>query len=208
MIVNKRFSNRLFNAITKGKKISKLVFTQEEFDAWCHTLNIIAGLPYDVEMLGNYELNKYIIPTALTDLVIPRKISHVESIKWDDLRDERYVNYYKEFTKYGFDKDVEILVPLEFNEISNAILGAFRKETDNNTSKVTEFNGNVSAATWLPKFAEFGVDEETTFVAPSATSFIPVAVTSTQGLMKSKYYTQSLDVCIDTWIEDAINSLR
>jgi hypothetical protein len=206
MIINKRFSKRLFNAILKAKKISKLAFEEEEFTNWCHTLNVISGLPYDVELLGHYQIAKYEVPNVFTDLVIPRKISMKEGIKWSDIRSEVYVNYMNQLVEYDM-KDAKVLVPLEFNEITTAILGAVKKDTTGNTTKLTELNGEKAADAWLDKFADLS-NEETAMVAGSLSEFIPVAIDDMRMLMKPKYYNQHLDVCLDSWIEKSINALR
>ena len=207
MIINKRFARKLYCAILKAKKISKLAFEEDEFFDWCNTLNVMAELPYDIELLGKYELEKYYVPRVFADLVIPRKISHAEGIKWKDIRSEDYTTYSDNLSKYDMDKR-KTLVPLTFNEITAAILGAVKKDVNGNTQIVTELNGEVTSADYLEKFADLSKDEDKTMVATRNEQFIPVAVDSTNDLMQSKYYNQYLDVCLDSWIEEAINSLR
>lgn len=206
MIINRKFGLKLYNAILKAKKISKLAFEEDEFLNWCHTLNVIAGLPYDVELLGKYDLDKYMVPTVFTDLVIPRKISFAEGIKWEDVRSKAYVEYMDNRANYGM-VDCEILVPLSFNEITVAILGAVKKSDDTNTTQITTLNGEVTTANYLSKFADLSKGEDA-MVASLTEEFIPVAIDDIRFLMKSKYYNQDLCVCLDSWIEDAINNLR
>jgi hypothetical protein len=129
-----------------------------------------------------------------------------EGIKWSDIRSEVYVNYMNQLVEYDM-KDAKVLVPLEFNEITTAILGAVKKDMTGNTTKLTELNGEKAADAWLDKFADLS-DEETAMVAGSLSEFIPVAIDDMRMLMKPKYYNQHLDVCLDSWIEKSINALR
>lgn len=207
MIINKSFARKLYNAILKAKKISKLSFEEGEFINWCNTLNVIAELPYDVELLGRYELERYYLPRVFADLVVPRKISHAEGIKWKDIRSKDYTKYSDNLPKYDM-VGTEVLVPLEFNEITAAILGAVKKDVNGNTQTITELNGEVTSVDYLEKFADLSKAKDKIMVATRSEQFIPVAVDSTNDLMQSKYYNQYLDVCLDSWIEEAINSLR
>jgi hypothetical protein len=161
-------------------------------------------------MLGRYDLDKYMVVKPMSELVVPRKISFQTGVKWADVRAKAYKEYESELETYGM-KDAKILVPLEFNEISAAILGAYRKNYDGNVQPITELNGEVSATAYLDKFAVIDYSKDgwaNNVVASLTQAFIPVMVESTDNLMMSKYYNQYFDVNLDSWIQDAIDSLR
>lgn len=205
MILNKAFAKKLYVAVLTAKKISKLAFSEDEFINWCHTLNHLASMEYDLEMIGAYDMNRYHVPKAFRDLVVPRKISYQPGTKWTDIRSNEYKVYDANLDKYDMG-DANILYPLKFNEVSNAILGSQKKDPDGNVDKVTELNGEKAAEPFFERFAVNHGDD--TMVYTRAESFIPVWVESTSNYMYDKHYNQLLEVGLDSWVEDAINVLR
>lgn len=207
MILNKDFSNVIFEYTNRTKQISKLGFNADDMDNYIHTLNEIASLDYDLNQINDYDLSRYLIPKSMRDMVIPRKVSYNVGVEFEDMRSDCYSKY--DSDDAGF-KNVKTLKPREFNEITAAIFGSRKlSKTDENTMNLLE----LSQATSLDAVANrticddksYGPSDER-FVAKTSNPIIPVQINF--DIYTSKQTTNRLDGVLDDWLEIALNDLR
>lgn len=206
MIINKVTSETIYKAVDARKQISKLGFTQDEFDRYCHTLNRISSLDYNDELLNGFNLDKFLVAKSFKGLVIPRKISLEEGTNYIDLRADSYVNYSPEDA--GYDKDIKDMKPLEFNTITSCLFSAKRKTmADGDVFKVTEINGAKSLTNYKDRIVcrEEGKQFSDLHVLANATPFIPIDFSMT--FQYDNYYTVSMEVMLEDWIEKALDDL-
>lgn len=201
MIINNNASETLYSQIDRTKKIGKLGFTRAEFRNYCHTLNTVTGLDYDVEQLNGHDLAKYKVPKAFKGLVIPRKISLEEGTSQIDLRGDSYTNY--DAKDYGY-QNVKVLKPLHFNTITECILGSKKKEIDNNTFTLAELTGAKSLDSYKHRIAKVDMTKSMSeiYVLPGVTPFIPIDFSVL--FQYDNYYNCSLSDMFDDWIEKAL----
>ncbi len=206
MIINKVMSETIFKAVDARKQISKLGFTQNDFDRYCHTLNRIASLDYTDELLNGFNLDKFLVPKAFKGLVIPRKISLEEGTNYKDLRASSYEDYSPEDA--GYDANIKDMKPLEFNTITSCLFSARRKTmSDNEVFKVKELNGAKALSSYKDRvvFREEGQEFSDIHVLANATPFIPIDFSI--AFQYDNYYTISMEVMLEDWIEKALDDL-
>ena len=120
----------LMAQVFANKRVSRLNFTEEEFEAWLHTIDIINGLPEEQRFLGTYELSQYVIPQKFNVLLHPTRVSYSGNRQDPDLL-ERYVapvsatvEVEKPMKGQSAVKVVYIDNAVAFNEMSRLIGGA------------------------------------------------------------------------------------
>lgn len=210
MIINKVFAKKIYRGITKAKIIGSLCFSENDFYNWCHTVNVINGTDFDEDVLnGRWKLEDYKVPNALSDLVIPRKISLEEGLAWNDLRANDYTEYVNNLKKYDMEEQ-NLLKPIYFNEITNGILGAAKKAEDQNITTANVLAAPVSYSNYKLRFADIpeGEKDINIKVYDDINGIIPIKAKSMDIFMSSKYYTNNLEDNLDTWLENAMSNLK
>lgn len=121
MRINKSLSTAMYKILDEEKQVSRLAFDQDKFHAYCKTINHIGDLSDRVQVLGDFLLKDFQIPSAIKDLVIPRKIRLYDGDEYNNLKD---MDYYK---GDDFGDKVQILDATEFSSVSKAIVNSQRK---------------------------------------------------------------------------------
>ena len=204
MIINAETSKNIFNKLTKMKEISKLNLDQGEMDNFFHTINIFNTLDKDENVVGNYVLSKYKILKQLEDLVLPAEVTISNSIKQVNLLSKDYKNYdakkYFPMTKVDdqgeeyVTTNVEILNASDFNVVSDAIAGAFKKSaefSDVETLKVT-----ASIDDYVARETHKGL------CAPRTDEYVPVELNI--NISKDKYLTEDATEQLMLWFENNV----
>lgn len=122
MRINKSLSTAMYKILDEEKQVSRLAFDQDKFHAYCKTINHIGTLGDRVQVLGDYLIKDFQIPTALKDLVMPRAVRLYDGDEYNDLKDS---DYYKEKDDFG-DK-VKLLDAADFSSVSKGIVNSQRK---------------------------------------------------------------------------------
>lgn len=138
MRINKALSTAMYTILDEEKQVSRLAFDQDKFHAYCKTINHIGDLGDRVQVLGDYLIKDFQIPTALKDLVMPRKVALLDGDEYNDLKDS---DYYK---GDDFGDKVKLLDAAEFSSVSKGIVNSQRKAGAAMTDMAT-----ASAATVL-----------------------------------------------------------
>lgn len=218
MIINERVSKKVYNKLLKMKEISRLNVSKRELNNFFHTINVINTLDRDENIVGTNVLSKYKILKQLEPLVLPAEITISNSIKQINMLDDCYKNYtaaeYFEPTIIEVDEDgveieegveakgktqkkqihVEILSAADFNVISDAIAGAFKKTaefTDVETLKVCAAIDN-----YVDREMQHGK------CAPKTENYVPVELGV--GIAQSRYLTEDADEEILLWFENKV----
>lgn len=204
MIINAETSKNIFNKLTKMKEISKLNLDQGEMDNFFHTINIFNTLDKDENVVGNYVLSKYKILKQLEDLVLPAEVTISNSIKQVNLLSKDYKSYdakkYFPVTKVDdqgkeyVTTNVEILNASDFNVVSDAIAGAFKKSaefSDVETLKVT-----ASIDDFVARETHNGL------CAPRTDEYVPVELNI--NISKDKYLTEDATEQLMLWFENNV----
>lgn len=121
MRINKSLSTAMYKILDEEKQVSKLAFDQDKFHAYCKTINHIGRLGDRVQVLGDYLIKDFQIPTALKDLVMPRAVRLYDGDEYNDLKDS---DYYKQD---DFGDKVKLLDATDFSSVSKAIVNSQRK---------------------------------------------------------------------------------
>lgn len=210
MIINKRFAKKLYRGLKKGKTISNLNFSEKDFFNWCHTINVVNGMEDDEDMVNaRWNLDKYRVPKAFEDLVIPRKISLEKGLAWNDLRANDYREYETQVKKYGME-EANLLKPIYFNEITDGILGSVKKSGEDKCNTLNVLSAAVAYSDYKLRFAEMpdGVEDDEVKVYSDDNGIIPIKAKSMDVFMEEKYYNNNLEDNLDTWLENALSNLK
>lgn len=190
MRMNKQTTNILFNQIQGLRKISRLSFTLEELQDWCHTLNKINSLEHGISVLNGFLLEDYEIWSALSDMVMPSRIG-VETI---DLALNLKSKVYSE------DDDLEgakILSPVDFNLMMHKFGGCFRlQEIKKEKISVLRKESNLSSIISRAYANELGLCKM------SLEPYYPVALS--QNFYKSGLYTETVEDMVSRWFQHTL----
>lgn len=148
----KIISNKeIYKILDVRKRITKLSFSEEEFNQWINTINAINALPEGSTCFNGQLLTSFQIPNIFADLILPEKVGLSESRDCVNLIEEIKVN--------AADK---VLTASEFTDISVSILGSLKKDISqvsgierkvvvlSHIIERTEENGNVHSDECVP----------------------------------------------------------
>lgn len=206
MIINKDKAIQIYNTVEETKEISKFGASQEQVIRWCHTINDMATKDWRVPMYNGYNFSDFEVPSALSDLIVPRKIAMDSDVSYRDMRSQSYKLYKPEL--YGFDKDIQVMDALEFNIVSKAILGT-RKADSSRVSKVSEYNTIHAYESVKSRLVKVGseANEWNNLMIPASTKhFIPIGFE--WNALEEYEYVQSVEQQFKLWLFNALNSLK
>ena len=207
MIINKEKATLIFNTIEDTKEISKFGATEEQVIRWCHTINDMASKDWKVPMYNGYNFSDFNVPTGLSDLIIPRRISMNSDISYRDMRSESYKNYKPE--NYGFNKGIAVMDALEFNKVTKAILGTRKVSIENNTTNVSELNKEHAYDTMKDRLVKVGKDAKDwdgLLLVCQTKPFVPIGFE--WNAYENEEYVQSADKQFKLWLFNALNNLK
>lgn len=125
MIINKELSNLTYDLINDNKQISKLGFDQNKWDRVCHTINEANKVQHGKTMLGGEPMVEYMIADIIKSMILPSYISLNSTTDYVNIKSDKYEKY--EPAEHGFDANIKICTPLEFNSVMSNIYSARRK---------------------------------------------------------------------------------
>ena len=190
MRMNKHTSNILFTQFQGLRKLSRLTFTLEDLQNWCHTLNLINGLEHGTAVLGNYLLQDYTICTPLSEMVVPSRIG----VETGDLSVDFKSKVYSEEDDLT---DARVLSPVEFNLMAHQFAACLRI-SNVAESKITELRKEKTVVDVLAR----AYVHELGLCRMSLKPYFPVALT--QNFYKSGIYTESVDEMMSRWFQDTL----
>lgn len=193
MRINEILSNEMYRAIEGAKSVSRVAFTSEQLLTYTSTINAINALPYGQEMLGNYPLSKYEIPTFMKDCIVPDRIQFVNSIQHTDF-------------KYGYALEEgqtdTFLSPFDFNDMSNSILAA-RRMNSGGLTDVSTLRASQTLTTLKDSTVLYGDDMK---CFESAALYFPVTVSI--DIYRERYcFTTAHDMAIE-WFREAFKTVN
>lgn len=206
MIINKDKAIQLYNTVEETKEISKFGASEAQVVRWCHTINDMATKDWKIPMYNGYEFSDYEVPTALGELVVPRRISMDADISYRNMRSEAYKLYKPE--NFGYDKDIQVMDALEFNIVSKAILGT-RKAPASNVTEVDKLNKEHSYEKVKDRLVKVGTDvkEWDNLLIPASTKhYLPIGFE--WNAFEDYEYVQSADKQFKLWLFNALNSMK
>lgn len=202
MIINGEMSKEMYNELNGTKQISKLSFEEKDLLNWCHTRNKIIELGYKKRMLNDDELEDFLVPTALKDIFIPRKISYAKGEDFVDFRGDSYKEYSDNLSKHGMDK-AEVLDAVKFNRISKGIAGS--RKTDLKSTSVDTLVGEALADAYVDRLNDLS-DGKTAKVKPGTKHYVPIDFK--HNYMESEFYTQKASKMFSKWFASALDDLK
>lgn len=192
MRITKELATRMFNKLNAIKRVSKLSFNEAQFYSWIRTIQEINALPEDTFAFQGVALDKWLIITELSDLILPEKISISGSRQDVDLRGNNYSTVSKGLQEYP------ILDSDTFANISDAIAGAV-KATANVVSAVSVRERKLITDVFKRQSRDGKVQY-------SSESFCPIELNV--NFTKEIYFTsEAKDMFID-WFRDSMLSIR
>lgn len=203
MIINKKLCTEMYTELDETKIISKLSFSQEDFRDWCHTTNYVATLGYKRRLLGEDELSEFKAPTALKDMIIPRKISYELGEDWKQLRGKSYDEYKTNPGKYGM-QDAKLLDAVKYNRISRGIAGS-RKAQDKGYTTLDVPSAECTLSTVESRIADLSKGYDKARVLVGTEHYVPVDFN--QNFMEDDFYTQKPEAMYLKWFAEALNNL-
>lgn len=137
MRINENLCTEMYNILNEERQVSRLAFELPEFKRYCKTINHIGKLGERVQVLGDYLISDFLVPSVIKDIVMPRKVRLFDGDEYNDLKDADY------YDKDDFE-DLELLDAPKFCSISKGIVNSQRKSGADMTNMAV-----ASAATVL-----------------------------------------------------------
>lgn len=194
MIISCGISNTIYNALNQRKRVSRLGFSQDDFNQYCHTLNLIAGCDEFVDNFNNYNIDSYKVPKNFKELVVPCRVSLETSLDYEDIRDDVYLNYSPD--DFGYEDNINWLKPLQFNGITDAIFGAKRKEPKGDQLIDLQTARSVVS---ISEVKDRLCSRDNGLVLMTDSPYIPIY--SDVIFKKSNKYIYDINVMIEDWID-------
>lgn len=93
MIVTKKHSIKQHGVLTSKKKHRAVSITQTQYAEFTNMNNILNTVQRDQGQIAGYNLDKYLIPTKLSDFIIPVEISYSGDKFGEDIISDSYSAY-------------------------------------------------------------------------------------------------------------------
>lgn len=203
MIINGELVTKMYEEMDGTKQISRLSVDEDKFRNWCHTLNVISGMSYRKRMLGDDELCDFEVPSALQDIVVPRRISRELGDEFRDLRGKSYEQYMNNLDVHGM-TGCKTLDSIEFNRASKAIAGS-RKAQFNGTP-IDTLSKEVVEEACYDRLNDLSSGLDMAMVKMGTRNYVPIDFTI--SYMEDEFYTQKVKSVFLKWFSDSLDDLK
>lgn len=130
MKINDNHVNIIYKACEKYSARNQMNVTKKDIKEWTTIINIVNSMKEDQTKLGEYSITDYEIPTAFKQLVLPVRVSLTGSEEETDFLCHNHYCEKKvavneetgEEETYYVPVTGKIISPIEFNEISDALV--------------------------------------------------------------------------------------
>lgn len=196
MIISRKQAEMMYLRLDKLKSITKLGMDKKEWMNWCHTVNTINALETNDCIIGKSILDKFEIDNNLEHLILPYEITYDGSDRFSNLKSSEYVKY--DAVDYGYDSSVSVMKPVDFNEVSDIVMAAFRKTST--TSNVQDLKEISSIQEYIPRMSYDGK------VVDAVQRFVPVLFEV--ELRKPKFMNELTEDMFELWWVDVLRKLK
>lgn len=195
MILSKEKRKWIYNKLKKMKSIGSIPFDEQEIANWGHTINVINALELDeTEVAPGCELSKYKIETVFKDLILPYQITFKGETLQANLLSKKYAEYKPD------DKGLVTLKPEAFNDMSDAIMAAFKKTS--NMVAIDTLKGTESLEKYYSREAH---DDKTKAISGSA-AWCPVEFGV--NISKSRFMVEESNYVFEEWLSAILRNLK
>lgn len=196
MIYNYEHATWFAKEVKDMRKDSHVKLSQADIKNWIFTINKIAALKNGATIFQEEELSEFEVPKALSQLIVPSKITVSLANFERDFRNKKYKTFVSSAWHKADDKDAytpELLNSEEFNKVTIKLLRSFKfSETD--TVKVSEMRKENTLANYQDRAIKSNK------VVKARTAFIPVEVDFFK--YEDDEYTYSVDKMFKQYIND------
>lgn len=197
MILSKEQSKWIFNKIRKMKSVGGEPVSEQDILNWCHTINRINSLELDeTEVAQGFFLDKYKIDNQFKDLILPYQVT----FKGEDHQANLLSDDYFEYGATNRIEGGKVLNPEEFNDISDAIMAAFKKTA--NFVLVENLKGTESLENYYKRESHDGK----TFAAQPGQGWVPVELKV--NVAKPRFMSEDSNWIFQEWFNALLRQLK
>lgn len=196
MIYNYEQATWFAKEVKDMRKDSHVRLSNADVKNWIFTINKIASLKSGVTMFNNEELSEFKVPKALSQLVIPSKITVSLGNFERDFRSRDYKNFVMSSWHTATDNDSyepELLDAEEFGKVTVKLLRSF-KMSETEVVAVSELREENTLANFQDRAIKSGK------VIKAKTAFIPIKVDFFK--YEDDEYTYSVDKMFKQYCND------
>lgn len=197
MILSEEQSKWIFNKIMKMKSVGGAPVSEQDILNWCHSINTINSLELDeTEVAQGFDLSKYKIDNQFKDLILPYQVTFKGEDQQANLLSDVYANYGMTETIKG----AKVLKPEEFNDISDAIMAAFKKTA--NFTMVENLKSTESLDSYYKRESHDG----RTFAAQPGQGWVPVELKV--NVAKARFMSEDSNWVFQEWFSTILRQLK
>lgn len=179
------------------KSVSGNPVTEQDILNWCHSINTINSLELDeTEVAKGCDLSKYKIDNYFKDLVLPYQVT----FKGEAQQANLLADAYEEYSAGEGIKGAKVLKPEDFNDISDAIMAAFRKSS--NMVMVETLKGTEALDNYYKREAHDGK----TFAAQPGQGWVPVELKV--NVAKERFMSEDSNWVFEEWFSAILRQLK